>query len=57
LSGWTRSGEIIAGAKKSGKQKETTESKPGLKLGLFGFVLGSFLQIAQFDLFSYPFVM
>jgi len=35
-------GQIIAGAKKSEKQKELTESALSLKLGLFGFVLGSF---------------
>jgi hypothetical protein len=53
-------GQIIAGAEKSEKQKELTESEPGLtrhtdggqELALFGFVLGLFSQIAQFDMFS-----
>jgi len=31
-------GQITAGAKKSEKQKELTESALGLKLGLIGFV-------------------
>jgi hypothetical protein len=35
-------GQIIAGAKKSEKQKGTKESASGLKLGLFGFELGLF---------------
>jgi hypothetical protein len=30
---------------------------PPLKLALFGFVLALFSQIAQFDIFSYSFVM
>jgi len=42
-------GQIIAGAKKSEKQKELTESALGLKLGLIGFVLGLFWHFIGFN--------